>query len=61
MMTFGPGPRMCPGIHLARKELSVIIDLLIEKFPNLHLQDIEKSQPSGTIFRSPQQLVCSLH
>jgi cytochrome P450 len=61
MMTFGPGPRMCPGMHLARKELSVIIDLLIEKFPNLHLQDIAKSQPCGTIFRSPQQLVCSLH
>ena len=60
MMTFGPGPRMCPGMHLARKELSVTLDLLIERLPNLFLLDREKSQPCGTIFRSPKQLVCRL-
>jgi len=59
MMTFGPGPRMCPGMHLARKELSVTLDLLIEKLPNLRLIDPEGSKPCGTIFRSPQRLLCN--
>lgn len=58
MMTFGPGPRMCPGMHLARKELGVTLDLLIERFPNLELMDVDSSKPCGTVFRSPQQLVC---
>ena len=59
MMTFGPGPRMCPGMHLARKELAVTLDLLIERLPNLRLVDHEGSKPCGTIFRSPQRLLCN--
>ncbi len=59
MMTFGPGPRMCPGMHLARKELSITLDLLIERLPNLRLIDREGSKPCGTIFRSPQRLLCN--
>ena len=26
MTTFGPGPRACPGMHLARKELALVLD-----------------------------------
>ena len=59
MMTFGPGPRMCPGMHLARKELSVTLDLLIERLPNLRLIDPEGSKPCGTVFRAPQRLLCN--
>tara|TARA_B100000029_G_scaffold516236_1_gene627863 strand:+ start:17416 stop:18609 length:1194 start_codon:yes stop_codon:yes gene_type:complete len=59
MMTFGPGPRMCPGMHLARKELSVTLDLLIERLPNLQLIDHEGSKPCGTVFRAPQRLLCN--
>ena len=59
MMTFGPGPRMCPGMHLARKELSVTLDLLIERLPNLRLIDLESSKPCGTVFRGPQRLLCN--
>ena len=59
MMTFGPGPRMCPGMHLARKELAVTLDLLIDRLPNLRLIDPEGSKPCGTIFRSPQRLLCN--
>lgn len=59
MMTFGPGPRMCPGMHLARKELGVTLDLLIERLPNLRLIDLESSKPCGTVFRGPQRLLCN--
>ncbi len=60
MMTFGPGSRMCPGMHLARKELSITLDLLIQRLPNLYLLNPEESKPCGTIFRSPRELVCGL-
>ena len=58
MMTFGPGPRMCPGMHLARKELAVTLDLLTEHFPNLKLVDVDSSKPCGTVFRGPERLIC---
>lgn len=57
-MTFGHGPRTCPGMHLARKELRVTLDVLLERLPELRLMSPERSAPSGTIFRNPKQLVC---
>jgi len=57
-MTFGHGPRTCPGMHLARKELRVTLDHLLERLPNLELLEPEKSAPSGTVFRNPKQLKC---
>jgi cytochrome P450 len=60
MMTFGHGPRTCPGMHLARKELRVTLDVLLERLPNLELIDADAAAPSGTIFRNPNKLVCKL-
>jgi cytochrome P450 len=57
-MTFGHGVRLCPGMHLARREIRVTLDALLERLPNLKLTQPELSAPTGTIFRQPKQLVC---
>jgi cytochrome P450 len=57
-MTFGHGVRLCPGMHLARKEIRVALDAVLERLPNLELIQAERSAPCGTIFRQPKQLLC---
>lgn len=57
-MTFGHGVRLCPGMHLAKKEIRVALDALLERLPNLKLMQAERSAPTGTIFRQPKQLLC---
>ena len=56
LTTFGPGPRMCPGQHLARKELALVLDVVLERLPNLVLLDQEAAQPSGAVIRGPHAL-----
>ena len=51
--TFGLGPRMCPGMHLARKQLSLVLDVVLQRLPNLTLLDPEAAQPSGAVMRGP--------
>lgn len=53
LTTFGPGPRMCPGMHLARKELSLVLDVVLERLPDLRLLDVEAAQPAGAVMRGP--------
>ncbi len=57
-LTFGHGPRTCPGMHLARRELRETLDLLLERLPGLELLRAEEAAPTGTIFRHPKQLCC---
>lgn len=59
-ITFGHGPRTCPGMHLARRELRVTLDTLLDRLPNLRLLESEKAAPTGTIFRNPPELLCRL-
>jgi cytochrome P450 len=56
LLSFGPGPRQCPGMHLARKELGVALDVLCERLPGLRLLDAEASRPVGTVLRGPESL-----
>ena len=56
LMTFGPGPRACPGMHLARQELRVALDVLVERLPDLRLLDLDAAQPRGTMLRGPTAL-----
>lgn len=58
-MTFGHGPRMCPGMHLAHMNLRTTLDTLLERLPDLKLLSEEGAAPSGTIFRNPDRLLCS--
>lgn len=53
-LTFGHGPHICLGMHLARMESHVAIRALLERLPDLRL---DPSQPApsitGVAFRSP--------
>jgi len=56
-ISFGHGPHMCLGMHLARMETRVAINALLDRLPNLRL-DPEGNDPHvhGQIFRSPTAL-----
>lgn len=56
MLSFGPGPRSCPGMHLARKEIAVALDVLLERHPRLRLADPAAAQPRGATVRGPTHL-----
>jgi cytochrome P450 len=56
-VSFGWGPHMCVGMHLARMETRVAMDAVFDQLPNLRLDD-EFDPPfvQGTAFRSPPAL-----
>jgi cytochrome P450 len=54
-ITFGAGPKFCPGSHLANRQLAAALDVVLERLPGLHL--VEAAEPSGAILRSTKSLV----
>jgi cytochrome P450 len=60
-MTFGYGPHICLGMHLARVESAVAIGMLLGRLPGLHLEpDAEPPKITGVAFRSPEALPARL-
>lgn len=56
LLTFGPGLRTCPGMHLAQKNLRVALRVLGERLPGLELIDAEAHAPRGILLRGPAAL-----
>ena len=56
LLSFGPGPRLCPGMHLARRQLAVALDVILERLPGLQLLAPENAVPRGAILRGPARL-----
>jgi len=56
-ISFGHGTHVCLGMHLARLEMSVALNLLLDRLPDLRL-DPEGKDPHirGQVFRSPTSL-----
>ena len=56
-MAFGTGPHQCLGMHLARMELEVGMNAVLDRLPNLRL-DPDAGSPTiaGYAFRGPQEL-----
>ncbi|WP_038553212.1 cytochrome P450 [Nocardia nova] len=56
-MSFGQGAHSCLGIHLARTEMRLALEKLLDRLPNLRL-DPEAGDPHirGQVFRSPTAL-----
>jgi cytochrome P450 len=56
-ISFGQGPHACIGTNLARLEMRVSLDLLLDRLPNLRLDpDGDDPHIRGQIFRSPTSL-----
>ena len=56
VLTFGLGSHHCPGTHLAKAQISIGIERLLARLPDLRLTDMEASQPVGCILRGPVSL-----
>jgi cytochrome P450 len=56
-ISFGHGVHVCLGMHLARLEMRVAVNLLLDRLANLRL-DPEGNDPHirGQVFRSPTSL-----
>jgi cytochrome P450 len=53
-ISFGHGPHVCLGLHLARIEMRVALDLLLDRLTDLRLDpDAEDPHIQGQVFRSP--------
>jgi len=59
-ISFGVGPHMCLGMHLARMEMAGAVNALLDRFPDLRLDPdaVERDDPHihGERFRSPTSL-----
>jgi cytochrome P450 len=60
VISFGVGPHMCLGTHLARMEMRAAVNRLLDRCPNLRLdpEAAERDDPHihGETFRSPTTL-----
>jgi cytochrome P450 len=56
-LTFGGGPHLCLGMHLARMETAVALNALLDRLPDLRLDsNAPTPQIVGMAFRSPAAL-----
>lgn len=56
-LTFGHGPHVCLGMHLARMETRVALNALFDRLPGLRLDpDAAAPHIAGVAFRSPATL-----
>jgi len=56
-ISFGQGPHICIGMHLARVEMRLALNLLLDRLPGMRL-DPDGNDPHirGQVFRSPTSL-----
>ncbi len=59
VLTFGFGPKFCPGTHMAKQQLLAALDVVLDRLPGLTLaEDDGGAQPSGCNLRSVSSLRC---
>lgn len=56
LMSFGFGSHFCPGTHLARHEMAVALDAVLERLPDLHGTDPDDLEPRTAILRAPKAI-----
>ena len=60
-LTFGRGVKSCPGMHLAKRNMIVALQVLAERFPKLELTDAEAALPRRSVLRCPDALHVRTH
>jgi cytochrome P450 len=55
-LAFAQGPHVCLGMHLARLEARVALDLALERLPELRLDPSKDATVRGLVFRKPGAL-----
>lgn len=54
---FGNGPHFCQGTHVARRAVGqIMLPMLFDRFPNMHLPNVEDVIWSGFAFRGPVRM-----
>ena len=61
LLTFGPGLRTCPGMHLAQKNLETALRIVAERLPRLRLDRNRARPPEGILLRGTSTLPVSWH
>jgi cytochrome P450 len=57
-LTFGFGKHHCMGVHLARMELDVMLDAVLDRLPDLRLEPAADVKRTGLGFRMVTALPC---
>ena len=55
-ISFGFGPHLCLGLHLARTEMRVALEQLLARLPDIRLAGETDAHIEGIVFRSPTEL-----
>jgi len=61
IMTFGSGIHFCIGAVLARREMMVAVNAILDLYPDLELADPESTRITGATLRGPAQLRVERH
>jgi cytochrome P450 len=56
VLSFGVGPKFCPGWNLARSQLAAALSVVLERLPGLDV--LESREPQGAILRSTPRVSC---
>lgn len=55
--SFGNGPHFCQGTHVARRAIAqIMLPILFDRFPNMHVPDWDAVKWRGFGFRGPVQM-----
>jgi len=55
ILTFGFGPKFCPGSHLARRQLLAALEVVVERLRGLRL--VSTTEPAGAVLRSVESVI----
>jgi cytochrome P450 len=55
-LTFGLGSHSCPGLHMARANIRIAAQAILDRYSVLELSDEEAARPRGTTLRGPRTL-----